>query len=411
MKSYPFSQQHALLFEALYSGKGLQHIVDTASAILQNPVLIADISNKVLAKTPGYDFYGVSVFADNEPAFLGESIVRMSQRAKLPQQLRQAEGRPLIVDAENGKRYCLSLIRVNSNIVAHLAVCQEKTTLTQEIIPIVEMLTKVTMLELQKGNNNLLAGFASSRLFLLDLLEKRLTSQGSIQLRLDDLGWHPKSDFCLFIIPNVGDSSNQLILQNTISYLQLLIPRSLYAITQVGIVLLYTMERNEGLANVDMRMLNDYLMDCDLICGISNVFYDLRDVADIYLQTFSLLNVGRKMRSGEHIFCYEDLSPYLLLDTCNRKFDLHTFCMPTMRLLQDYDRTHKTPLMPTLKIFMDTGMDYSKTAVELFIHRNSLGYRIDKIKSILNIPEFTGPIIQEIQLTLRIFEYLDTYCQ
>lgn len=408
MKKSQLMQYQNELFEALYSDKGIQHIVDIASAILKNPVVVSDISNKVLAKTPGYDLYGISLLEDDKTAFLNNDLIQTSQKVHLPEQLRQSGLQPLITEIpEKGQRYCLCLIRVRSSVIAHFAVCQNKTVITEDIFPLVEMLAKIFALELQKGNNPILAGFASSRLFLLDLLEKRILSPRSIQSRLDDLGWHPKDEFRLFIIPSIGSTASNLMLQYTLNYLQLIIPNSLYALNEMGIVLLTTTERNAELSSVDMQALSDYLIDSDLMCGVSNSFYELRDVSDAYLQTLAVLEVSRRMNTTNRIVSFEDYHPFLLIDYYSEKFSLKSLCMPTMLLLQEYDRNHKTPLLPTLKYFIETGMDYTKTAGALFIHRNSLGYRIDKIKSILNISDFSGPVLQQIQFTLQIFEYME----
>jgi len=42
------------LLEALFSGKGLQHIVDTSFEVLKNPLFVTDLSLKVLAITESH---------------------------------------------------------------------------------------------------------------------------------------------------------------------------------------------------------------------------------------------------------------------------------------------------------------------------------------------------------------------
>lgn len=408
MKLDQINHNKSLLFDAVYSNLGIQHIVDVATQIFNNPIVVADIANSVLAKTANHTFYGISDEDSSQPAVLSEVLMDLTRRNRLSQQFRLNDRQILITEPCPGKRYCLCLIRVRSTIVAHLAICQEWTAIREDIFPLVEMLAKVLALELQKGNNNLMMGFASSRLFLLDLLEKRLTTRSAIQQRLDNLNWNPNADFCLVIIPGNGEPLSQLMLQNTINFLKPIFPNNLCALTEAGIVLLASTSRNEGFANVDFQILEDYLTDCGLRCGISNVFYDLLNVPAAYSQALSALEISQKFGNTNPIFRFSDYYYFSILDLCSNKFDLRSLCMPTMLLLREHDKSHTTPLIPTLKAFLDHALDYNHTAQALYIHRNTLNYRLTKIKSILCLDSFSGTNLQHILLTLRIFEYLDT---
>lgn len=409
MNQKNFNREKAVLFDALCSDHGIQYIVDTASDLLGNPIVVADIANTVLAKTKGFTFPDILEpnDSDRDQTMLSQALFQSSQRNRLPQRFRANAQQPLLDCTEDGKCSCLCLIVVRSTIVGHLAVCQEKTPLTEAIFPLVTMLAQVLALELQKGTQNFMAGFASSRLFLLDLLEKRLTSPAGIQQRLEQLKWQPKSDFCLAIIQNPTVQPTPFLLQSTIDYLRLLFPNSLAALDETGIVLLLTMERNAGLEQFDLAMLEEFLISCDQSCGFSQIFYELTDVADAYQQARSVLEVAQKMGWPTKSVQYADCYVFSLLETFGRHFNPKSLCMPTMLLLREYDQTHNVPLTPTLRAFLAHSLDYGKTAEALFIHRNSLTYRLDKIKSILCIPSFSGKDVLHIQLTLRVFDYLD----
>lgn len=51
--------------------------------------------------------------------------------------------------------------------------------------------------------------------------------------------------------------------------------------------------------------------------------------------------------------------------------------------LIEYDKKYRSQLIRTFKEFLDNRMNIKKTADKLYIHRNTLIYRIDKIKELL----------------------------
>ena len=64
--------------------------------------------------------------------------------------------------------------------------------------------------------------------------------------------------------------------------------------------------------------------------------------------------------------------------------DQGRFCPPARSLLSRYDHRHGTELYQTLKVFVQSSCNHKDTAAALYIHRNSLAYRMEKIT------EFTG---------------------
>ena len=67
-----------------------------------------------------------------------------------------------------------------------------------------------------------------------------------------------------------------------------------------------------------------------------------------------------------------------------------------LRRLQEYDQAHSTALLHTLCVYLLQEQNLHATARQLFIHRNTLVYRLDKLQ------KTTG-------LDLRIFEDAITF--
>jgi len=58
------------------------------------------------------------------------------------------------------------------------------------------------------------------------------------------------------------------------------------------------------------------------------------------------------------------------------------FCHPALRQLQAYDRENHKELCRTLQVYLESERSYVETAKRLFIHRNSLLYRVQRIEEL-----------------------------
>ncbi|WP_251230298.1 PucR family transcriptional regulator [Adlercreutzia aquisgranensis] len=65
-------------------------------------------------------------------------------------------------------------------------------------------------------------------------------------------------------------------------------------------------------------------------------------------------------------------------------------------LLQEYDESHSTLLLPTAKAFARAHGDVRATAEVLFQHPNTVRYRLGRIKDVLGMPEATDRQVAEL---------------
>ena len=58
---------------------------------------------------------------------------------------------------------------------------------------------------------------------------------------------------------------------------------------------------------------------------------------------------------------------------------------PAIRQLEAYDREHEAELERTLQVFLQENCSHTAAARELFIHRSTLLYRLDRIGEITGV--------------------------
>ncbi len=113
--------------------------------------------------------------------------------------------------------------------------------------------------------------------------------------------------------------------------------------------------------------------------GIGQYHLGLKGLAKSYQQADHTLKAGLKLASDNDIFVYEDYYlPVFLLTASNKGLtDSLVPYYPTLKA-----RDSKGELTESLRALIDTNGDMNNAAKQLFIHRNTLRYRLDKITEI-----------------------------
>lgn len=79
---------------------------------------------------------------------------------------------------------------------------------------------------------------------------------------------------------------------------------------------------------------------------------------------------------------YEQLGVNKLLFKVQDRTALESFCAETVNALVQYDSTHETDLTNTLQVLIENNCNVFQASQKLYVHRNTLKYRIQKIEEI-----------------------------
>lgn len=119
--------------------------------------------------------------------------------------------------------------------------------------------------------------------------------------------------------------------------------------------------------------------------GISNPVSDLAEFRQAYECAKQSLEIGRAFqeRSSSVVTHYEDLGLFRVVSLAESPRSLERFCLDTIGPLLDHDRENGTELLKTLRVFFEQDQNSTRAAKALYVHYNTLRYRLDRIKEIL----------------------------
>lgn len=92
----------------------------------------------------------------------------------------------------------------------------------------------------------------------------------------------------------------------------------------------------------------------------------------------------------------------ILLSTKDKEL-LLKFCEETLHTLKEHDLVHNSNYMELLRIYLDENMSIQSTAQKAYTHRNTVSYRIQKIKEMLNTDFTTAKERLDYHIALYIY--------
>ena len=136
------------------------------------------------------------------------------------------------------------------------------------------------------------------------------------------------------------------------------------------------------------------------VVGIGTVAGHLRELADAYKEAQTAIDVGKVFDTERSIINYENLGIgrliYQLPTTLCEIFLLEVFKKNSIDSLDQ-------ETLFTINKFFENNLNVSETSRKLFVHRNTLVYRLEKIKKLtgLDLRQFDHAIVFKVALMVR----------
>ena len=174
-------------------------------------------------------------------------------------------------------------------------------------------------------------------------------------------------------------------------------------------VVLKSIKKNErrevftATAHMILDMLNtEAMLDAKVACGKTKGA--VASLTEGYKEARLAMKIGKIFYMQEHIFDYSNLGIGRLIyelpqDAC-RDYVREVFGDAIPPELDE-------EMLTTIKAFFDNGLNISETARQLYVHRNTLVYRLEKIEKTigLDIRNFDNALTYKI--VAMVIEYLD----
>ncbi len=394
----------ASLLNSLIQGKGLNYIVQVGSEILGNPVFLVDASSKLLASSANTNILD-TFWNDLVTSGYGndKNLVPYVQDGLVDKVLHSHL--PVMIDPgfPNSLKRIVGKIQLKENTIGYIGVLENSKKLTIEDIHITGLLCDVVASEMQKSKLYDSLNGVRHEFLLIDLLEDRIGSRSIMKERSNSLF---NTDYAnLYVI--VLNLSENIINSHTLGYLrwsfESLLPfcKSVYYCDQL--ILVINAKDRKHWEEVRIKLI-DILKENNLDAGLSLLFHDMEELKKYYNQAVSSNILGRFLKSQDVLHDYEHLYIYDLLTKLKENTKVNEYVHPSTRMIKEYDKSYGTDYYNTLYEYLICAGNITKLSSKLFLHRNTVVHRMNKISEITGVDLDDGNNRFKLLLSYRIME-------
>lgn len=138
----------------------------------------------------------------------------------------------------------------------------------------------------------------------------------------------------------------------------------------------------EKTAGVLMNGISENFKGLGVVCGIGNIYDRVQNFRESIKEAQKIVRIMSRLGMDGKIRKYGDMHIYMMLNELNDNKILGEIYKKNLGPLISYDRANSGNLCETLKMFLEQDKNINVTADRLYIHRNTLKYRLSKIEDL-----------------------------
>ncbi len=208
---------------------------------------------------------------------------------------------------------------------------------------------------------------------------------------LEQYGYRDDHSYCVLIcdVPDCSDQDKSTISMAISNKFLSMNLRSIYL--EENNHLIFVLQKNDvhnqDVGNVVDMTVKDLNLDRDqtrFFVGVGQYYHSLANLGTSYKEALRVINVMKNNpRRSTRIFTFEELGIYKLFAGLGEHDEVRAFSRQVLGKLEEYDRINATDYLDFLRLYLEENGSLAKISQLLFMHRNTVMYKINKIEKIL----------------------------
>lgn len=141
-----------------------------------------------------------------------------------------------------------------------------------------------------------------------------------------------------------------------------------------------------------------------LSIGAGNTCQSIGDYRRGFAEASEALQMGQSLHSEGGVTHFNDLGVYRYLYKIARMDDLRDMYQDQVGRIANYDRRKGTDLLDTLETYLECAGNLTKTSGRLFVHRNTLIQRLERLQSLCDIDLQERSNWLTLQVAIKVYK-------
>lgn len=394
------------LSKAISEGSSLQNVVNRIATFYEHPVSIIDNTYMVIAHSNNVEIHSHILEKEYDLGYISESGLDTLKKLNfINPEKKSSRHRSYQLDSNVGyKRNNYAIIYAHEIPVAVISIFDDNNIEPIKLLYL-EKIAYLLSIQLQmdefyirnKGEhyNHLVSIIVGDLPFESTIMETRLKLAG-----------YPLKEFKYIITAkSIDTNSNPDVkkISSIGSYLKLIFPNSIYMVLNDSIVAFFS--KSTVINDNDLESYNAQLENLNIKVGISNSFINLTSAKKYLAEAKDALEIGCAFYPNNNLHIFDKLQLLSFVKRTYNENEIDMLLYPPILELIEYDKSSDAFLVETLKEYLKYPKNPQLVCKNLFIHKNTLYYRLNKIRSIINTDLENSEVITKIMITFIALDY------
>lgn len=238
----------------------------------------------------------------------------------------------------------------------------------------------------------------------LRILSDRTADYIEMSRQLARLDWKEDDTYFCLVFKITYLDKNKLAANVICSHIEKMYRYSCSFLFQEDIVTFFNTTKEKKTLEQIAGEMKYFIRESFLKAGYSRAMPGHGNLRRQYVQACVALDVGSRIKPYLWIHHFNSVVFPYLLEQSTRRLPGYMVSHEGLLSLQRHDRLQRTEYMKTLRVYLDQNLNAMQTAKELFIHRSTFLYRLEKIKEILDSRLDDPDELVYLSLSFRLLE-------
>ncbi len=379
----------------------IEEVIDAAAVRLGNSLLFCDMNFKIIATSTSVPVLDPLWIENTKQGYCSYEFISEVKELRSVRNASQTTTAIEVTCTKSPYRKLSSKVFHNQTQIGFLLMIEGESNLLPSHFEMLNTISHVISYTISYYTSDLFVKNSQYHELLYDMLIGAPSKD--IMPRLAELQF-PAKMLVLFIRP--ARYPEQLYLKDSIcKNLKMQIPGTHVTYHKNGIVAVVPIKGDTETDFELLEILKCFSQKEHIRIGISNSLSCVENFVSHYEQAHAALELGHKLNPEELVHFYQNYQIYDLFSQVKNPDKLSRFSHHALAVLSQYDHENSSQLYKTLFVFLDKGCNIKLTSESLYIHRNSLVYRLNRITELCQVD------LSDIntQFLLRLSFLIDQY--
>lgn len=428
-------------------GAGLKLLIDRISDIFGVPANVLDTSLSIIVRSEHFPDW-ITDGNNGEGAFLPERAQAAMKAEGLVSHLAPEKAKVFTwYDDEGNLCYNhYAAISIGDTAIGSVSLFTQNAPMRKSRVDLLPIIAQILSIEMQKSSTYLMNKSVYYSHLFTDLINGSIDEKPeAIRYRFSVFGYSLRTYKRLVYADLSGEYLEPSQVQALAERLHKVLDNNVYVVTNQGIILLTSRDRfiddgiyrasclegnllargfeqappppNEDSASneeesdvtppdrLDLCDLADVVRGTDVKIGISSVFTNILHLPSYMVQAQRAIATGRHYDPTGPLYFFASYRMADLLSHVEDQKALYALRYPPLMHVIREDMRHGTNLAYTLFVYLQDPSHPLEVCEKLFIHKNTLYYRLDRIRQLMGVDIKSGWVITQVEMTFLILKH------